>query len=141
MTFPMYMCVHEAAHAVIALRLGGFAEAIDMHPRDGRLGACHVSWPEDGRDLTREKLLTYAAGPAATAIFKRCSQDAAIFETGLGDIRKMKEIGDDSDLWFKEARALCRRHWRDILNLAHEVRHAGVLDEPEIREVLEVYAW
>lgn len=135
---PMHMAVHEAAHAVIAVRLGGFAELIDMAPSGERLAGCGVSWPEDGLNRTREQLFTLAAGPAATAIYRRCSQDEAIWQTGVGDLRRMKEIGTDGEDWFKQARVLCRRYWRDILNLAHEARYAVVLTEPEINEVLEV---
>lgn len=136
---PMYMAVHEAAHAVVAVRLGGFAELIDMRPTVERQGGCGVSWPDDGHCRKREQLLTLAAGPAATAIFRRCSQAEAIWQTGVGDVRRMKEIGDEGADWFKEARALCRVHWRDILNLAFEAKHAVVLTEPDINEVLEVW--
>lgn len=134
---PLHMAVHEAAHAVVALRLGGFAEVIDMRPTGKRQGGCGVSWPDDGQSRSREKLLTLAAGPAATALFRRCSQDEAIWQTGVGDLRRMQEIGDDGADYFKEARALCRRYWRDIMNLASTAQYAVVLTEQEINEVLE----
>ena len=132
MTYSMATAVHEAAHAVIAVKLGGFAEAIVMKP-----GQCHVSWPEDGEDWTRQRLLTYAAGPAATAIYMRRGQSFALFAAGVADYREMKALGDTSDELFKEARRLCRLHWGKILDVAHEARHAGTLVEWQINEIMD----
>ena len=128
----MYMAVHEAAHAVIAVELGGFAESITLIPNKSIFGGCEVSWPDNGQDWTRQRLLTYAAGPAATAIYKRWGQDFAIWMTGMGDLRKIKALGDDSDELFKEARKLCRQYWPSILAVARAAQASDVLSELEI---------
>lgn len=132
MTAPMYMAVHEAAHAVIAVTLGGFAEYVTLIPDGQRKGGCAVSWPDDGDDRTEYKLLTAAAGPAATALNRRCGLDAAILETGISDLRYMKALGDTDDKWFAESRKRCRRHWPSILAVARAVQANGVLNEHEI---------
>jgi len=133
----MYMAVHEAAHAVVAVRLGGFAEMITMLPSAGREAGCAVSWPADGQDRTHERLLVAAAGAAAVEIYKRCSQDEAVWQTGVNDWRVMESLGDTSHGVFREARALCRRYWRDILNVAEEARHTDFLFEADITEILK----
>lgn len=129
---PQYMAVHEAAHAVFAVKLGGFAEGINLIPEKDRLGGCEVSWPKDGQDMTRQRLLTCAAGPAATAIYTRWGQDFAITYTGMGDLRKMDSLGDTSDELFKEARKLCRRWWPSILAVARAAQANDVLSELDI---------
>lgn len=131
MKYSMATAVHEAAHAVIAVKLGGFAEAIVMKP-----GQCHVSWPEDGEDWTRQRLLTSAAGPAATAVYMRRGQTFALFAAGASDYRDMKALGDTSNELFKEARKLCRLHWRTILAVAQVAQQAGTLVEWEINEIM-----
>lgn len=128
----MHIAVHEAAHAVFAVELGGFAERITLIPNKSISGGCEVSWPADGRDRTRQRLLTYAAGPAATAIYKRWGQDFAIWMIGMGDLRKMEALGDTSDELFKEARKLCRCYWPSILAVARAAQANDVLSELEI---------
>lgn len=137
MTFPKYKAIHEAGHAVIAVTLGGYAEYLTLHPDDERAGGCYVSWPEDGVDRTQFKLLTAAAGSAATAIYTRKGLAMEILHTGLADWRFMKSLGDDSDDWFTRARSLCRQRWPLILAVAEAARVDGFLDEREIITAME----
>lgn len=132
MKVTMHIAVHEAAHAVIAKVLGGYAEGITLVRTDGREGACMVAWPDDGADRTQEKLLTAAAGPAASAIYKRCGQDIAILMHGMGDLRRMKALGSTDDHWFTDARKLCRLYWPIILNVADAAKAHKNLCEAEI---------
>jgi hypothetical protein len=133
--YPASVAMHEAAHAVIAVALGGYAEAISLSP-----GQCHVSWPDDGVDRSREQRLTMAAGPAANAVHGRIAQTTAILMFGLSDIRRMEEIGDAGDEVFAEARKLCRRHWPKVVAVAAAAQRTGVLSETEIMVAIEVSA-
>ncbi|MGB3747430.1 MAG: M50 family metallopeptidase [Rhodanobacter sp.] len=137
MKVTMHIAVHEAAHAVIAKVLGGYVEGITLVRTNGRDGACMVSWPDDGVDRTREKLLMAAAGPAASAIFKRCGQDIAILMHGLGDLRYMERLGSTDDSWFKDARKLCRTHWPIIRAVADAALAQRVLCEAEIESAIK----
>lgn len=132
MRISMHIAVHEAAHAVIARVLGGYVEGITLVRTDERAGACMVSWPDDGADRTKEKLLMAAAGPAASAIYKRCSQDIAILMHGMGDLRYMEGLGSTDDSWFADARKLCRQYWPIILNVADAAKAHKNLCEAEI---------
>jgi hypothetical protein len=131
----MYMAVHEAAHGVIAISLGGNAEEISILPVAGaRNGRCRVSWPDDDLNL---KLIVLAAGAAAVSIYKKQSLAWSIFETGMGDYRRMAEIGDSGDHWFKAAKKLCRTLWPQIMSVARAACVSGVLTEIEIIDAME----
>ena len=135
----MSVAVHEAAHAVVAINAGGFAEFISLHPSDGRRAGCWISWPLDG-DWTNGRLLSLAAGPAATAIFTRRGQAEAIFSTGVADCRRMRELGGDEDDWFKIARAECRKSWPAILRVAEAaIAAGGYLCEERIAEAVAAH--
>ena len=128
----MYCAVHEAGHAVVAVALGGFAEEIVMGGT-GKFGHAGVSWPSDAGDNTHDRLLTMAAGAAATAIYKKQGIGIAIFETGLGDVARMKQLGSNcEDAIFMEAKSICRENWSEILAVASAVRAKGRLSEHEI---------
>jgi hypothetical protein len=137
MKVTMHMAVHEAAHAVIAKVLGGYVEGITLVRTDEREGACLVSWPDDGADRTKERLLTAAAGPAASAIYKRCGQGIAILMHGMGDLRSMKALGSTDDCWFTDARRLCRAHWPIIRAVADAALAKRFLREAEIESAIK----
>jgi len=134
MSAPKYVAIHEAAHAVMARVLGGYAEGISLIAEEtlGVIPGCRVAWPADGDDWTREKLIVAAAGPAATAIYRHCSLDAAIWTTGTSDWHYMKKLGSTDISWFREASRLCRRHWPAVLAVANAARPRGHLCEAEI---------
>lgn len=132
-----YIAIHEAGHAVITVMLGGYAERLTLIKQTERDGGCETSWPADGICRREERLLALAAGPAATAIYRRCSIDQAIFETGHGDVCAMNALGDSGNKWFKEARRLCRAWWPMILAVAEASRLTGELTEQEISDAID----
>lgn len=132
-----YIAIHEAGHAVITAMLGGYAERITLIKQTERAGGCETSWPDTGICYREERLLALAAGPAATAIYRRCSIDLAILETGLGDVQAMDTLGDSGHKWFREAKRLCREWWPMIVAVAEAARVTGELTEQEISNAME----
>jgi len=132
-----YIAIHEAGHAVVTVMLGGYAERITLIQQPERLGGCATSWPADGICRKEERLVALAAGAAATAIYRRCSMELAIFQTGLGDVQAMERIGDSGGRWFREARRRCRAWWPMIVAVADAARVTGELTEQEISDAMD----
>jgi len=131
------IAIHEAAHGVITVMLGGYAERISLIPQADRMGVCHTSWPDDGICWKEQRLISLAAGPAATAIYRRWGMEFAIFMTGQGDVKAMKALGDSGDQWFREAKRLCKAWWPMIVAVADAARVTGELTEQEISDAMD----
>ncbi|MDE2129137.1 hypothetical protein THIX_70178 [Thiomonas sp. X19] len=120
---PISAAHHEAAHAVIARRLGASIDRIFL---DGDGGQCDFITPLGWS--VRDDALVLLAGPIASMrILKRsgfavigCSQDYTIAR-GLFDERS--EFGEAMDA----ARELVRKHWEEIKELAR-----GLLESDDL---------
>lgn len=135
--------IHEAGHAVIALRLGLIFDHVTAEPDDyaETEGALHwtdlqmVSGVEIPRDLDAIVLL---AGPFAEAKLLRISLDEVLADDAAGEDREALATLELTDGQFiaasREALAMVEKEWPAIERVARELLD-GPLSFEEVAEL------
>ncbi len=122
--------IHEAGHAVIALRLGLVFDHVTAVPDDDAQTDGALHWTElhtnDGLAITPElDAVVLLAGPFAEAKLLQLSLDEVLADEAAGEDREALATLGLSDAQFisasREALALVEREWPAIERVAREL--------------------
>ncbi|KXO88735.1 hypothetical protein AXK56_10480 [Tsukamurella pulmonis] len=123
------MSVHEAAHCVAAVLLGGTVELAVLDPEDrDEKGLTTVA--EDSLSTDAQAQVAWA-GPFAQAKFDagrrptRREIDAAMASSGHGDMQMITAAGGPIQLGVERVESLIEQNWPAVLRLARRVAKDG----------------
>ena len=128
---------HEAAHAVIAHRLGFLLGRVTIRPDESRLGysVSEGAWADGSRD--RDQALVYLAGLAGGRLMR---PDSSIENGGAADdYENARELIGEAALpdAENEAARLVELNKDSIFDLATALLRDGTLDDEEAAVVIE----
>jgi hypothetical protein len=137
--------IHEAAHAVAAIRTGLVFENVAAIPDDeaGIDGALYWTDLHDelGLSMPPQSLaLVLLAGPCAEARARKLRFDRILAgEAAMDDREALATLGLDDEQFIvasRETLALIERDWAAIERVAHELAKGRVLDFDEVEALV-----
>src|SRR4051812_31088693 len=117
---PEYCAIHEAAHAVVAGRVGIHVIAVEIRPNDPTWGG--LTYPFHGKhNTTRQSIIMQYAGMYAT------QRKFGMTKGNENDLRQIRELAESDRLVMelpamqKEAQELVDNEWEAIEAVATEL--------------------
>jgi len=133
-----WVSLHEAAHAVLAIKVGCGVERVEIWPPvqpDGRVIEGITTYPGSARALPRATMIKILLGGALAE-----KLDGATDFTNCTDFDRVAKLLRGSGLDHKEllleTETLVRAYWDEIQLLAHELMHWRLLVGDEIIQAM-----